>query len=123
MTKSIHTPHSCRAIVISCIDFRFQKYLENFTGKLSGGFDRVGLAGGVKNLQIIMEQIEISVRLHNISEVYLINHEDCGAYGVEGTFPRHKKDLKFAKKILKQRFLKLKVHLQYLKLSGEFVTV
>ncbi len=70
-----------------------------------------------------MEQGGLSVKLHGICEAYLINHEDCGAYGPEGTFEKHKEDLLLAKDILNQKFTKLKVVPLFLKLNGEFVKV
>src|SRR3990172_2393150 len=116
--------HSCQAIVVSCMDFRLRKHLRKFTTKmLKGGFDRLALAGGVKNLPFVLDQVELSYKLHHIDEVYLINHEDCGAYGAEGTFAKHKKDLKFAKMIIHQKFPKLKIVPLYLKLSGEIVEI
>ncbi len=83
----------------------------------------MAVAGGVKNFPLILEQINISIKLHHINEVYLINHEDCGAYGEEGTFEKHKEDLLLARDILKQKFPTLKVVPLYLKLNGEFVKV
>lgn len=120
-----HDTHTCRAIVVSCMDFRLRRFLMKWTkGNLDqAGFDRVAIAGGVKNLPFVLEQIALSVKLHHIDEVYLINHEDCGAYGEEGTFKQHKKDLLFAKKIIHQKFPKLKITLYYLKLDGEFISV
>ena len=61
--------------------------------------------------------------MNTTDEVYLINHEDCGTYGAEGTIAKHKKDLAFTKKIIHQKFPKLKIVLLYLKLDGEFVKV
>lgn len=117
--------HRCRAIVVSCMDFRLREYLRDWTKKTlkDEGFDRVAIAGGVKNLPFILDQIELSYKLHHIFEVYLINHEDCGAYGKEGNFKKHKEDLLFAKKILSQKFPALKIHLLYLTLEGKFVKV
>lgn len=44
--------HHCDALVVSCIDFRFQKYIRNWldTNLADKTFDYVGFAGGVKNL-------------------------------------------------------------------------
>ena len=111
--------------MVNCIDFRLRKPLRSFlTSNLDEeGYDRVAIAGGVKNLPFIVDQIDLSVKLHHVREAYLINHEDCGAYGPEGTFEKHKEDLLFAKKILQHKFTKLKIVLFYLKLNGEFVKV
>src|SRR3989344_6399548 len=91
--------HTCDAIVVACIDFRFQKYIRNWTDeKLKDKtFDLVGFAGSTKDLDTVMKQIDVSVRLHHIKEIYLIHHEECGAYGTESTQERHALDLKKAK--------------------------
>lgn len=125
MFNNSHSSHTCQAIVVSCMDFRLRKFLRSWTQKNldEAGFDRVAIAGGVKNLPFVLDQVELSYKLHHICDVYLINHEDCGAYGTEGTFAKHKKDLKFAKRILRQKFPKLKIVPFYLKLNGEFVEV
>jgi carbonic anhydrase len=80
----------------------------------------VGFAGSSKDLETIMKQIEISVRLHQIKEVILINHEDCGAYGKESTFEKHSQDLKNAKQKIQSLYPDLKTELYYLKLNGQF---
>lgn len=120
-----HKSHTCQAIMVSCMDFRLRKHLRGWAKKTldKGGFDRVAVAGGVKNLPLILDQIDLSHKLHSIQEAYLINHEDCGAYGEEGTFEKHKEDLLLAKELINRKFPKLKVFLYYLKLNGEFVKV
>lgn len=81
------------------------------------------LAGGVKDLNFVLGQIELSVKLHHTKEVYLINHEDCGAYGKTGNYKKHQNDLKYAKSKIAEKFPKLKIYLFYLKLDGKFVKV
>ena len=114
--------HTCDAVVVCCIDFRFQKYIRNWTdAHLSDKtFDLVGLAGSTKNLDIIMEQISISVKLHEVKEVILIHHEECGAYGAESTPERHSIDLLKAKSVINEKFPDVKVHPLYLRLNGTF---
>lgn len=123
MKEVPHHKHVCRAIVVSCMDFRLRKSLRDWTAKKfkNDGFDRLAIAGGVKNLPFVLDQVELSYKLHGIGEVYLINHEDCGAYGEEGTFEKHKEDLLFAKEIIARNFRKLKIFLYYLKLNGEYL--
>src|SRR3990167_6831918 len=94
--------HLADAIVITCIDFRFQQYIDdwlkqNFKKYM---FDRVALAGGVFDFYSILRQVEISQRLHQTKKVILVNHQDCGAYGKEGTFKRHRDDLTEAERKL-----------------------
>jgi len=43
--------HSCEAVAVHCIDFRLQKAISKFLGKrFPGGYDRIAVAGGVKDL-------------------------------------------------------------------------
>ena len=114
--------HTCDALVVSCIDFRFQKYIrdwldKNFSDKT---FDYVGFAGGVKQLDTILEQLAISVRLHGIHEVILMNHEACGAYGAESTPENHAKDLRKAKGVIHEKYPQLHIEAFYLHLDGTF---
>ena len=120
-----HTTHTCNSIMITCMDFRLRKHLRNWAIKNldKGGYDRVAVAGGVKSLGLIVDQVSLSVNLHHVCEVYLINHEDCGAYPVEGTYEKHKEDLLLAQTILRHQHPKLKIVPLYLKLNGEFVRV
>ena len=110
------------AIVITCIDFRFQEYIDiwlkqNFK---KYQFDRVALTGGVFDFDSILKQVEISHRLHQTKKVILVNHEDCGAYGKEGTLKRHKADLIEAEKKLEALFPDIDVETYYLTLKGKF---
>lgn len=117
--------HHAKAIVITCIDFRLQDAINNWISENfpPRTFDRVAFAGGVKNLDIILGQIDIAVRLHHIWKVILINHEDCGAYGETGTSEKHAQDLKIAKKKIKELYPDLKIDLFYLHLDGTFESV
>jgi len=114
--------HPCDAIVVSCIDFRFQKYIRAWLDKYlkNKTFDYVGFAGGTKDLPTVIKQIAISVKLHSIKEVFLINHEDCGAYGFEGSTEKHAKDLRYAKEKILNGYPELKITLYYLHLDGTF---
>lgn len=116
------TAHTCQSIVITCMDFRFQKYIEQWLAGNVGEkqYDRVAWAGGVFDLDGIMKQIDISTRLHHIKNVVLINHEDCGAYGQAGTKERHRADLRKAKKKVLSVHPDLAVDLCYVYLDGTF---
>ena len=113
------------AVVVHCIDFRLQKYLDPWLQEHFGhdNYNRVALAGGVLESDSILKQVEISNRLHNIKKVVLINHEDCGAYGKTGTFERHSQDLLEARQKVEALFPNLDVETYYLHLSGEFELV
>jgi carbonic anhydrase len=114
--------HITDAVVVHCIDFRFQKYLDPWLQEHLGHdkYDRVSLAGGVFDFEYVMKQVEISDRLHKIKKVILLNHEDCGAYGEAGNYKRHKDDLEKAEKRLEKEFSHLKVETYYLHLDGNF---
>jgi len=109
--------HSCSTLVISCIDYRFQDVIHKFLNKnVPGDYDLVSVVGACKSLikkgerEFLIKQIGISSKLHKIKRVYLINHQDCGAYGNEDFLDpisekkRHFKDLKKAKETLYKIF-------------------
>jgi carbonic anhydrase len=112
-------------VVVTCIDFRFQKNLENWARQNvgEGQYDRVSYAGSVKNWADVFEQIKLSKKLHDIKKVVLINHEDCGAYGAEGTMERHSGDLKRAHDTVKREFPELSVELYVAMLDGSMTVV
>ncbi len=117
--------HNCEAIIITCIDFRFQEFInkwvsENFSPR---SFDRVAIAGGVFDFDYVLKQVGISKRLHHINKVVLINHEDCGAYGETGTPEKHAEDLKNAAAKIKAQYPDLEVETYYLHLNGTFESI
>lgn len=117
--------HSCKSLVVTCIDFRFQDFINNWIAENleAKDFDRVALAGGVFNWEVISSQIDVSKRLHDISQVILINHEDCGAYGDSGTMVRHRADLREAKQQILVKYPEMQVDCYIAKLSGEFESI
>ncbi len=117
--------HRCHAVIICCIDFRFQKYIRKWTDEnlKDQTFDLIGFAGATKDLETILRQIDISVRLHNICQVILIHHEECGAYGAESSIEKHTADLLKAKSAILSRYPDLDISPYYLTLSGEFTPI
>ena len=114
--------NSCETLVVHCMDFRLQGYLNrwlenNFQEK---SYDRVSIAGGVYDVYDVIRQVDIANRLHQIKKVVFINHEDCGAYGIEGNDERHGKDLREARGKINKLFPHLRVDLFYLCLDGTF---
>jgi len=116
------TEHSCRAAVLFCMDFRFHEILGDFL--VEEGLDRdradvIRLAGAAKNLarpadardrESLYEMLQVSYDLHHARQFYLINHEDCGAYGPEliqddvVELEVHRQDLRAARDMCKGRF-------------------
>lgn len=117
--------HVCSSLLVSCIDFRIQRTVEEWARKHLGTdqYDRVALAGGVKNRDVILSQVDISVRLHQIKKVVLMNHEDCGAYGKEGIEGKHQEELKSMAEKVKIKYPDLVVETYYVKLDGSIVLV
>lgn len=100
--------HTCEALVLCCIDFRFHEgFLDKVRTELGiESFDLVALAGGAKNLanpekeffrEVVLRNIEISVKLHKIKKVILTNHIDCGAYGGSKSFGSREEEINFHK--------------------------
>ena len=116
---------SCNAIIVSCIDFRIQEHINAWADTYLGeyNFDRMLYAGGAKDFYHVMEQIELSHDLHHIKKVVLVNHEDCGAYGDEGTEEKIKADLIKAEEKIEALEQGVDVETYYLKLDGTFEEV
>ncbi len=117
--------HKADAIVITCIDFRFQEYINNWLNKnfKPKTYDRGAFAGAAKSLDTILTQIELAYRLHHVKKAIIINHEDCGAYGKEETVDHHIRDLRQVKKHILEKFPNLEVETYYLHLDGAFESI
>ena len=115
----------CDAIVVFCFDFRFQQYLRAWTDRYLSGqtFDLVGYAGSTKELDVILGQIDLAVRLHQVARVLLVHHENCAAYGAESTYERHAADLGKAEGEILARYPHLGVENFYARLDGSFEPV
>jgi carbonic anhydrase len=118
-------PLQCEALVVTCKDFRFQRFFDEWIRDHVGygNFDRVSFAGGVKNWELIFGAVELAHQLHNIRRVVFINHENCGAYGAESTPERHASDLKDARTATLRRFPHFTVELYYVTLEGSFTRI
>ena len=116
-------------MVLSCIDPRFQKKVYNYlkNKKLSGKYSLFTIAGsaiGVTNKKFkkwhktFWDNLEISIKLHKISRLIVINHEDCGAAKIANNKKKfstlierkiHNESFKIIKKIITKRYPYLKV--------------
>ena len=124
-------------MVLSCIDPRFQpkvyKYLKEkkLTGKYSS-FTIAGAAIGVtakkfkKQHSTFIENLSISIKLHKINKLIVINHRDCGAAKIINSKKKfnftieneiHKQSFKRIKKILNKKFPSLIVNFKILSLK------
>lgn len=120
--RGVMTDYSCEALVVHCMDYRLQKYLNDWLDRNPGAsqYDRVAIAGGVLDIYPVLKHVELAVRLHKIKKVILVNHEDCLAYGDAGTMERHKTDLFEADRKIHALQAHLEVEKYYLKLDGVF---
>lgn len=110
----------CHALVITCLDYRIQEAIIDWLGENvgHGNYNRVALAGGVKNWPVIFEQIDLSKRVQDIEQVIIIHHEDCRAYGEAGTFERHSADMHAARDEVKKKYPDMQVDLYFVRLNG-----
>ena len=79
-----------KAMVLSCIDPRFQPIVYNYLKKkkLNGKYSFFTIAGSAIGVtankfkrwhKVFWDNFETSVKLHNIKKLIVINHRDCGA--------------------------------------------
>ena len=79
-----------KAMVLSCIDPRFQKPVYNYLKKkkLTGKFSAFTIAGAAvavthnkfkKWHKTFYDNLGTSIQLHKIEKLIVINHKDCGA--------------------------------------------
>jgi carbonic anhydrase len=115
----------CEVLVVHCMDYRLQKYLQPWITARFGvdNYDIISLAGSVHDYEMVLKYIQLAVQIHSIETVCLINHEDCRAYGREGTYRRHRHDLLDTKAKIHALFPRLKVESFYLNLDGNFESV
>ena len=131
--------HKRISIVVSCIDYRFWPQALPLLKDKYGDFDLIEIAGSSKSLTspleeedktTLLENIGISIRLHNPQKIILTNHIDCGAYGGSKNFKSqeeeiifHRKELVKAKETVKERFPQLPVETELLILDNGKVKI
>ena len=118
-----------KSMVLSCIDPRLQSKVYNYLKrkKLTGKYSSFTIAGGgigvtanrfKKWHSTFWENLATSIKLHRITSLIVINHNDCGAakivngkkkfnLSVENTI--HKESFIKIKKELKKKYPSLKV--------------
>lgn len=127
-----------KALVVSCIDFRFQGVRNELRKILEkdkiDSYDLLCLAGGAKNLashskiyhkKTVIDNIGLAIKLHKVKFLILCNHIDCGAYGGSQKFKNLKEEIMFlraelkkAENAVKNSFPSLKVKSVILKLQA-----
>ncbi|GAB4139733.1 MAG: hypothetical protein Fur0024_0260 [Patescibacteria group bacterium] len=131
--------HKAKAVVITCIDFRFHDQVQSFLKEKGylGHSDEIVIAGSsrdfVKPLEefhgnYVWRQVELSMKLHDPDEIVVIDHQDCGGYAQDGTIPaglskeedknHHKNHLEKLKSDLEAKYAGKVVKFFYATLEG-----
>ena len=128
-----------KAMVLSCIDPRFQHLVHNYLKKQKlsekySAFTIAGAAIGVTHNKFkkwhktFYDNLSTSIKLHEIKKLIVINHKDCGAAKIANgkkVFNSinekkiHKDSFSKLKKKIKKRFPKLKVDLNLMSLESK----
>ena len=126
-----------KAMVLSCIDPRFQPIVYNYLKKkrLIGKYSSFTIAGSAVGVtanrfkkwhKVFWENFDMSVKLHNIKKLIVINHRDCGAakiingkkeFSTINETKVHKTSFQKLKKIFKKKYPKLKIELKIVALN------
>lgn len=126
--------HQCEAALITCEDFRLHQrkdgrnYVAEFITSLNCDCDLITRGGAVQDLirfkendlcPSVLRDVAVSAKLHQASTIYLLNHEDCGAYGDfnfssrDEELQQHLTDLRQAKEKLLERFPEKEIKLYF----------
>ena len=126
-----------KAMVLSCIDPRFQSIVYNYLKKkkLSGRYSSFTIAGAALGVtankfkkwhKTFWDNIDASIKLHKIKKLIVINHRDCEASKIiirKKEFSKinetrvHYHSFQKIKKIFKKRYPKLKIELKLISLN------
>ena len=130
-----------KAMVLSCIDPRFQHLVYNYLKKKKltekySAFTIAGAAIGVTHHRFkkwhktFYENLATSIQLHKIEKLIVINHKDCGAAKIANGKKKfspanekkiHQDSFNKLKKEIKKRFPKLKVELNLISLDSKII--
>ncbi len=124
------------AAVLCCFDHRIGTVVREFLKKQ--GIERpdmIIVAGGAKTLasprndfeqDFILEQVRMSIRLHQTKRVIVMSHSDCATYGglahfkgdTEAEANHHRGELLRARELLTTTFTKISVEPYFVKFDG-----
>lgn len=129
---------TAKAMVLSCMDFRFVNDKVNFLNKIGykDDYSKFVLAGSSLGYnqdtfpewsKSFDKHVELAKDLHNIDEVIVVDHMDCGAYRIlydnpsmskEEEYKLHQKNLHEFKNLINKKFPSLRVTLLLIDLDG-----
>ena len=130
------------AMVLSCIDPRFQTKIYNYLRKrkLNGKYSSFTIAGAAIGVtaskfkkwhKTFWDNIDTSIKLHKIKKLIVINHLDCGAAKIvngKKEFSKinelkvHRNSFKKIKKKLRKKYPKMSVELKIISLNSKVET-
>ena len=128
-----------KALVLSCIDPRFQPLVFNYLKKkkLTGKYSSFTIAGGAIGVtnkefkhwhQTFWENLKTSIELHKINKLIVFNHTDCGAAKIVNKNKEfnkiieekiHIKSFEQIKRTLKKKHPTIKIELNLISLDGK----
>jgi carbonic anhydrase len=129
-------PYVADAAVLCCFDHRISMAVRKFLRKQ--GIERpdmIIVAGGAKTLasprndfeqDFILEQVRMSIRLHQTRRVLVMSHSDCATYGGLAHFngdrkaeaEHHRAELQRAAELLTNHFADLSVEPYFVRFDG-----
>jgi carbonic anhydrase len=141
MRKAFHfdsprAPYIADAAVLCCFDHRIGTAVRKFLKKQKiERADMIVVAGGAKTLasprndferDFILEQVRMSILLHQTKRVMIMSHSDCATYGGlahfkgdgEAEAEHHRKELLRAGELLHSTFPDISVEPYFVKFDG-----
>jgi len=126
-----------KAMVLSCMDPRFQPIVYNYLKKkkLIGKYSAFTIAGSAIGVtaskfkkwhKTFWDNIDTSIKLHKIKKLIVINHRDCGAAKIingKKEFNRanetkiHKNSFLKLKKLFRKKYPQLTIELKLISLN------
>ena len=129
-------PYVADAAVLCCFDHRIGTTVRKFLKKQGiHRADMIVVAGGAKTLasprndfeqDFILEQVRMSIRLHQTKRVLVMSHSDCATYGGLAHFKgdemaeaeHHRRELLRAGELLTSNFPGISVEPYFVKFDG-----
>jgi len=127
------------ALLLTCMDYRLMEKIEHYMVRrgLRDKYDHIVLAGASLGAisdkypdwnKTFWEELELSINLHHIKKVMLLDHRDCGAYKevLGEDFAKkpkaerqiHAAQLNKLREMINERYAKLEVEMLLMSLTG-----
>ena len=133
---------TAQALVLSCMDFRFVNDTVIFLNKThKDDYNKFSLAGASLGYNqdkfkewgtTFDKHIELSKDLHNINEIVVVDHMDCGAYRIlydnpnmskEEEYELHRKNLNKFRELIHKKHPSLKVTMLLANIDGSIIPI